>query len=104
MKKFIFLLAFCLFSGTICVRPIETYAYTEEEKQMAKEWLSAHGYPPTRSGAEQAYQDYLDGKFDDLLNKGGDDDLDDEPDEKPKKKKKKRIKQLRSLKQLQKIF
>ena len=27
-------------------------------------WLSAHGYPPTRAGAEQAYQDYMDGKID----------------------------------------
>lgn len=39
--------------------------YTEEEKAQAKAWLSAHGYPPTREGAAQAYQDYLDGKFDD---------------------------------------
>lgn len=39
--------------------------YTEEEKAQAKAWLSAHGYPPTRAGAAQAYQDYLDGKFDD---------------------------------------
>ena len=33
-------------------------------KQQAKSWLSAHGYPPTRAGAEQAYQDYMDGKID----------------------------------------
>ena len=41
-----------------------TYAYTDEEKQQAKSWLSSHGYPPTRAGAEQAYQDYMDGKID----------------------------------------
>ena len=39
--------------------------YSEEEKEAAKAWLSAHGYPPTRAGAEMAYQDYLNGKFDD---------------------------------------
>lgn len=38
-------------------------AYTEEEKQSAKSWLSAHGYSPDRGGAAQAYQDYLDGKL-----------------------------------------
>ena len=39
--------------------------YTPEQKQAAKAWLSAHGYPPTRAGAAQAYQDFLDGKLDD---------------------------------------
>nr|MCR5214558.1 hypothetical protein [Eubacterium sp.] len=38
--------------------------YTEEQKNAAKAWLSAHGYAPTRAGAAQAYQDYLDGKLD----------------------------------------
>lgn len=42
-------------------------AYTEEEKAQAKAWLSAHGYSPDYSGASQAYQDYLDGKFDEEL-------------------------------------
>jgi len=42
-------------------------AYTEEEKQQAKAWLSAHGYSPDMGGANQAYQDYLDGKFDEEL-------------------------------------
>lgn len=42
-------------------------AYTEEEKQQAKAWLSAHGYSPDMSGANQAYQDYLNGKFDEEL-------------------------------------
>lgn len=42
----------------------EVLAYTQEEKQMVKDWLSAHGYAPTWDGAYQAYQDYLDGKFD----------------------------------------
>ena len=48
----------------ITSRPVATYAYTDEEKQQAKSWLSSHGYPPTRAGAEQAYQDYMDGKID----------------------------------------
>lgn len=42
-------------------------AYTEEEKQQAKAWLSAHGYSPDQAGAGQAYQDYLNGKFDEEL-------------------------------------
>lgn len=40
-----------------------TKAYTEEQKQAAKAWLSAHGYPPTKEGAYQAYQDYQNGKL-----------------------------------------
>ena len=44
-----------------------TKAYTEEEKQQAKAWLSSHGYSPDAGGAQQAYQDYLNGKFDDEL-------------------------------------
>ena len=42
-------------------------AYSEEEKQQAKAWLSAHGYSPDMGGASQAYQDYLNGKFDEEL-------------------------------------
>lgn len=42
-------------------------AYTEEEKQQAKAWLSAHGYSPDMGGANQAYEDYLNGKFDEEL-------------------------------------
>lgn len=38
--------------------------YTEEQKNAAKAWLSAHGYAPTRAGAAQAYADYLAGKLD----------------------------------------
>lgn len=42
-----------------------TSGYSEEQIAAAKAWLSAHGYAPTRAGAAAAYQDYLDGKFDD---------------------------------------
>lgn len=56
-------LAFCLAFSVAEV----SYAYTEEEKQQAKAWLSAHGYSPDAGGASQAYQDYLDGKFDEEL-------------------------------------
>ena len=38
--------------------------YSEEDIAAAKAWLSAHGYAPTRAGAMQAYQDYLNGKWD----------------------------------------
>ncbi|MCM1157412.1 MAG: hypothetical protein NC300_04195 [Bacteroidales bacterium] len=47
--------------------PFSSRAYTEEEKAQAKAWLSAHGYSPDAGGASQAYQDYLDGKFDEEL-------------------------------------
>lgn len=59
----IFVLVFCLVFSVADV----TYAYTEEEKQQAKAWLSAHGYSPDAGGASQAYQDYLNGKFDEEL-------------------------------------
>ena len=81
--KYIFVLCIMLV-GMLCLevmfRGTTAYAYTEEEKQQAKSWLSSHGYAPTRAGAEQAYQDYLDGK----LSLGGssegeepDDDIED---------------------------
>lgn len=43
------------------------HAYTQEQIQQAKAWLSAHGYSPDEAGANQAYQDYLNGKFDEEL-------------------------------------
>lgn len=53
---------------TLCYgASLTVHAYTEEEKQQAKAWLSAHGYSPDMNGANQAYQDYLNGKFDDEL-------------------------------------
>ena len=64
MKKLLLVLMLILGAVTITSRPVATYAYTDEEKQQAKSWLSSHGYPPTRAGAEQAYQDYMDGKID----------------------------------------
>ena len=63
MKRLLLVLMLILGAVTITSRPVQTYAYTEEQKQQAKSWLSAHGYPPTRAGAEQAYQDYMDGKI-----------------------------------------
>ena len=38
-------------------------AYTEQDKQRAKSWLSAHGYAPTMDGAYQALADYRSGKL-----------------------------------------
>ncbi len=51
----------------VCSVSFTSYAYTEEEKAQAKAWLSAHGYSPDWGGANQAYQDYLNGKFDEEL-------------------------------------
>ena len=64
MKMLLLVLMRILGAVMITSRPVATYAYTDEEKQQAKSWLSSHGYPPTRAGAEQAYQDYMDGKID----------------------------------------
>ena len=58
MKRLLLVLMLILGAVMITSRPVATYAYTDEEKQQAKSWLSSHGYPPTRAGAEQAYQDY----------------------------------------------
>ena len=64
----ILFLLICMIYSSINQFTFTIYAeeeYSEEEKAAAKAWLSSHGYSPTRSGAEQAYQDYLNGKFDD---------------------------------------
>ena len=68
MLKVLLLILICFFTlnNGIKVRAEgDDSGYSEEEKEAAKAWLSAHGYPPTRAGAEMAYQDYLNGKFDD---------------------------------------
>ena len=54
MKRLLLVLMLILGAVMITSRPVATYAYTDEEKQQAKSWLSSHGYPPTRAGAEQA--------------------------------------------------
>ena len=64
MKKLLLIFMLVLSTVTFAGRSVQTYAYTEQQKQEAKAWLSAHGYAPTRAGAEQAYQDYKDGKID----------------------------------------
>lgn len=65
-KKFLVMImcTFLMFAGVFCGVKTSAYAYTDEEIQMAKDWLSANGYSPTRAGAEQAYQDYLNGLVD----------------------------------------
>lgn len=61
----VFFVGFVLIGSVVNYVPICVEAeYTEEQKQQAKAWLSAHGYAPTQAGASQAYQDYLNGKFD----------------------------------------
>lgn len=43
--------------------PMTAYAYTQEEIDAAKAWLSANGYSPDMGGAQAAYADYMNGKF-----------------------------------------
>lgn len=62
-KSLLVILGFCLLLG--CSMP--SYAYTEEQIAQARAWLSAHGYSPDRGGAAAAYQDYLNGRFDEEL-------------------------------------
>lgn len=63
-RKRIAILLLLLLCAAFFLCKTVSYAYTEEEKEAAKAWLSANGYSPDASGAAQAYQDYLDGKFD----------------------------------------
>lgn len=72
-KKFL-VLAICamlMAAGILCEVKMPVYAYTDEKIEQAKDWLSANGYPPTRAGAEQAYQDYLNGLIDPFGTGGG---------------------------------
>lgn len=64
IKKFYVIAALIISTLAFQASVLPAQAYTEEEKQMVKNWLSSHGYPPTMDGAYQAYQDYLDGKYD----------------------------------------
>ncbi len=43
--------------------PMTVQAYTQEEIDAAKAWLSANGYSPDMGGAQAAYADYMNGKF-----------------------------------------
>lgn len=65
-RKRIGILSLLLLCAAFFLCKTVSYAYTEEEKEAAKAWLSANGYSPDASGAAQAYQDYLDGKFDSI--------------------------------------
>lgn len=64
MKRIHIILTIFICILTLQFTVLQTHAYTDEEKQAVKNWLSANGYPPTMGGAEQAYQDYLNGKWD----------------------------------------
>ena len=68
MKKLAGLIAGCLIMSTL-VMPVS--AYTEEEKAFAKSMLQAYGYSPDWAGANQAYQDYLSGKYNDICEQYG---------------------------------
>ncbi|MDO5425892.1 MAG: hypothetical protein Q4F41_19500 [Eubacteriales bacterium] len=61
-KRKIFVSALCaLLIGSAA---LPACAYTEEEKQMVKDALSAYGYAPNWDGLNQAYEDYLAGRLD----------------------------------------
>lgn len=62
LRIVLFLIAGYMTAVSFC--PLSSVkAYTEAEKKQAKAWLSAHGYPPTKEGAYQAYSDYMSGKL-----------------------------------------
>lgn len=68
LRSILFLMVMFLFflgiSSVVYGDEKDSDGYTDEQKAAAKAWLSSHGYAPTRAGANQAYQDYLNGKFD----------------------------------------
>lgn len=56
----VILFGMCLVS---CAYAVEISAYTDEQKQSAKAWLSSHGYSPTKEGAYSALSDYREGRL-----------------------------------------
>ena len=56
-------MAACLSLG---LGSIHTKAYTDEEKAYVKSMLQAYGFSPDMAGANQAFQDYLSGKYNDI--------------------------------------
>lgn len=61
-------MAACLSMG---LGSIHAKAYTDEEKAYVKSMLQAYGYSPDMAGANQAYQDYLSGKYNDICEQYG---------------------------------
>ena len=61
-------MAACLSLG---LGSIHAKAYTDEEKAYVKSMLQAYGYSPDMAGANQAYQDYLSGKYNDICEQYG---------------------------------
>ncbi len=61
-------MAACLSLG---LGSIHANAYTDEEKAYVKSMLQAYGYSPDMAGANQAYQDYLSGKYNDICEQYG---------------------------------
>lgn len=109
MNHIIVLVFLFVLAGSICRSANSpatvTKAYTEEQKQQAKAWLSAHGYPPTREGAYQAYSDYQSGKLklseeeqkrvDKTLGKSSSKDKDEKKTKKTSKKKNRKKKSVK---------
>ena len=71
MKKKYLVLAAMVLSLTAGTVSLTSSAYTEEEKAWAKSMLQSYGYSPDMAGAQQAYQDYLSGKFNDICEQYG---------------------------------
>ena len=67
-KHFLSVVATVVLAFGLSLAPCSSsHAYTKEELENGKEWLSDHGYSPDLSGAKDAYQDYLDGAFDEEM-------------------------------------
>lgn len=58
----IFIVCICIIAVNNCFT-VTAHAYTQEEIDAAKAWLSANGYSPDEAGAAAAYADYMNGKF-----------------------------------------
>jgi hypothetical protein len=71
MKKYQALFLAVLTSVAVGAASFRVSAYTEEEKAYVKSMLSAYGYSPDMAGAQQAYQDYLAGKYNDICEQYG---------------------------------
>lgn len=82
MRRKVIILTCLLCLISIGIRPMQIRAYTDEEIRQGKAWLAAHGYPVSEAGAQAAYNDYLNGKWDEELgiNSGDDEEPEEETD------------------------
>lgn len=71
MKRKYLVLAAMILSISAGTMSLSSKAYTAEEKAWAKSMLQSYGYSPDMAGAQQAYADYLSGKFNDICEQYG---------------------------------